>query len=214
MGTIVNGANGGFKGKAGSVIGSSWKGINYIKGLYKKRTKPASEAQLQQQAKFGLLMRFLLPIRKFINIGFGRKNMNKAVPGNVALQFNFAEGITGVYPDYVIDYSKIRISDGTLYGAGNVTVSYDQGDLTLNWDTAVNEDLENQLDDVLYVVGYHPEKDEFVTNPTRLTRADGTVTFPIPGHLQSGVLHIWYFMSDRKKLRVSKSSYLGELQLD
>ncbi len=214
MGTIVNGANGGFKGKAGSVIGSSWKGINYIKGLYKKRTKPSSEAQLQQQAKFTLLTRFLLPIQRFLSIGFGRKKMNKATPGNIALQFNLAEAVQGIYPDYVLDYSKIRISDGALYGAGNVTVSYDEGDVTLNWDTVVNEELGNQLDDVLYVVAYHPERDEFLTNPTRLTRADGTVTFAVPGYLQNGVLHVWYFMSDRTKKRVSKSSYLGELQLD
>lgn len=46
MGVIRRGVNGCFKGKAGSVIGSSWKSIDYIKGLYKKRTKPASEEQL------------------------------------------------------------------------------------------------------------------------------------------------------------------------
>ena len=68
MGTIVNGANGGFKGKAGSVIGSSWKSINYIKGLYKKRSKPASELQMMQQEKFRTLMRFLLPINMFLKI--------------------------------------------------------------------------------------------------------------------------------------------------
>lgn len=42
MGTIRQGANGSFRGKAGSVIGSSWKGIDYIKGLPKKRTKGAT----------------------------------------------------------------------------------------------------------------------------------------------------------------------------
>ncbi|ULT23564.1 hypothetical protein KUH03_30995 [Sphingobacterium sp. E70] len=38
MGTIVNGINGGVSGKTGSVIGSSWKSINYLKGLYKRAT--------------------------------------------------------------------------------------------------------------------------------------------------------------------------------
>lgn len=88
MGTIRNGANGGFKGKAGSVIGSSWKSIDYIKGLYKKRTKPATEEQLVQQAKFRTLMRFLLPITAFIRIGFGQKKEALMTAINVAFKEN------------------------------------------------------------------------------------------------------------------------------
>lgn len=48
METSRNGANGGFKGKAGSVICSCWKSIDYIKRPYQKRTKPAMEEQLIQ----------------------------------------------------------------------------------------------------------------------------------------------------------------------
>ncbi|MFB2118987.1 hypothetical protein [Parapedobacter sp. 2B3] len=37
MGIIKKGINGPFKGKAGSVVGSSWKKIDYIKGLQRKK---------------------------------------------------------------------------------------------------------------------------------------------------------------------------------
>lgn len=213
MGTIVNGANGGFKGKAGSIIGSSWKSINYIKGLYKKRSKPASEAQMMQQEKFKTLMRFLLPINFFLKIGFGRKNTEKLTPINAAFQFNLDQAITGIYPDYTLDYSKISISDGSLYGGGTVGVSYDAGDLTFTWSTDDSETFETFSDDMVYVLAYHPEKDEFISTPTPSTRAAGTVSFTVPEHLATGAVHTWLFLSNRSKTKVSKSVYLGEIQL-
>ena len=84
MGTIVNGINGGVSGKTGSVIGSSWKSINYLKGLYKKSNKPATEEQLINQAKFKLVMRFLLPITSYLQIGFGQKKADRQTPVNAA----------------------------------------------------------------------------------------------------------------------------------
>ncbi|MFD2557077.1 DUF6266 family protein [Sphingobacterium tabacisoli] len=213
MGTIVNGANGGFKGKAGSIIGSSWKSINYIKGLYKKRTKPLTEAQLIQQEKFKLLMRFLLPINFLIKIGFGRKGMDRQTPINAAFQFNLENVISGVYPDFELDYSKVSISTGTLYGGGTVGVSHDTGELTYVWSTEANELLETFADDLVYVLAYHAGQDEFVTSQVSSTRADGTVTFGLPEHLQTGSVHTWMFLSNRMKTRLSKSVYLGEVQL-
>ncbi len=39
MGTIRNGANGGFSGEAGSIIGSRWRDLNYSKGVPKVRSQ-------------------------------------------------------------------------------------------------------------------------------------------------------------------------------
>jgi len=36
MGSYSKGANGIFSGKVGSIIGSSWRSIDYLKGLPKK----------------------------------------------------------------------------------------------------------------------------------------------------------------------------------
>lgn len=52
MGTIRKGANGGFSGKAGSVVGSSWREVDYIRGMPKRSGKPATILQLEQTVKF------------------------------------------------------------------------------------------------------------------------------------------------------------------
>lgn len=43
MATYSKGANGTFSGKVGSVIGSNWRSIDYMKGLSKKNSKPSTE---------------------------------------------------------------------------------------------------------------------------------------------------------------------------
>ncbi len=214
MGIIINGANGGFSGKAGSVIGSSWKKIHYIKGLHKKRTKPYSEKQLDQQARFGLLMRFLMPIATFVKIGFSQKKADRLTPMNVALQYNIERAILGTYPDYTLDYAKISIAHGTLFGAGSVLTSYNAGHLTFTWDTMVSERLRKNADDLVHIVGYHPGKDDFLATPNVPRRADGTVTVDVPLYMQQGAIHSWIFLTDRSRKTVSRSSYLGELIVD
>ena len=213
MGTIRNGINGGFKGKAGSVIGSSWKSIEYIKGLYKKRTKPASEEQLMQQAKFTTVMRFLLPATPLVRIGFGQKKADKATAGNMALQANLQLALTGDYPDYALDYSKVRISDGFFLAGGAPTALVDAGNLEVTWDPTLSSLYDTREDDKVYILVYQPTIDEFLTAPEPPLRGDGSVSIALPNHFLGAAAHVWIFFADRKNVKVSKSSYLGELVL-
>src|SRR5690606_22736648 len=208
MGIIIDGANGGFSGKTGSVIGSSWKKIHYIKGLHKKRTKPYSQKQLDQQAKFGLLMRFLMPITTFVKIGFGQKKADRLTPVNVAFQYNVGRAIQGTYPDYTLDYAKISIASGTLFGVGSVSTLYDAGRFTVTWDPTGSVRLRKNADDLVHIVGYHPGRDEFLATPDVPTRADGTVTVDVPLYMQQGIIHSWIFLTHRSSKIVSRSSYL------
>ena len=52
MGKIKQGILGGFKGKVGTVIGSSWNGIAYMKGLPQSVRNPRTDAQVQQRNFF------------------------------------------------------------------------------------------------------------------------------------------------------------------
>jgi hypothetical protein len=52
MGKIKQGILGGFRGKVGTVIGASWNGIAYMRGLAQSHKNPKTAAQLQQRAFF------------------------------------------------------------------------------------------------------------------------------------------------------------------
>ena len=52
MGKIKQGILGGFKGKVGTVIGSSWNGIPYMRGLPQSQKDPKTAAQIAQRDFF------------------------------------------------------------------------------------------------------------------------------------------------------------------
>ena len=52
MGKIKQGILGGFKGKVGTVIGASWNGIAYMRGLPQSVRNPKTAAQEAQRAFF------------------------------------------------------------------------------------------------------------------------------------------------------------------
>ena len=61
MGTIKQGILGGFNGKVGTVIGSSWKGITYMKGIPNHTRNPRTEKQIAQRTKMEFARNFLQP---------------------------------------------------------------------------------------------------------------------------------------------------------
>ena len=52
MGKIKQGILGGFRGKVGTVIGASWNGISYMRGLAQSHKNPKTAAQMTQRAFF------------------------------------------------------------------------------------------------------------------------------------------------------------------
>ena len=138
MATINNGVIGRASGKVGAVIASSWKSINYLKGLPKKRTKGMSEEQLIQQDRFLKISKFLMPITPILQVGFGLSKTEKMTPTNVALQLNIAQAVSGTYPNFSLDYSKIEISTGSYLNGGGMEAAVDNGILSIYWDTILN----------------------------------------------------------------------------
>ncbi|RKE57174.1 DUF6266 family protein [Sphingobacterium detergens] len=213
MGTIRKGANGGFSGKAGSVIGASWKSIDYIRGLSKKSNKPATEEQLIQQARFYTIAKFIMPIAPFVQVGFSQINANTMTPTNAALQANIKTAVVGTYPNFVLDYAKVQISQGSLQPGGTVKAEVATGMLMISWTNKAIAIQNGQLDDLVYILLYHPELDEFLTAPEPPTRGLGTVDIELPEHFLGGKGQLWLFFADRKNKRISRTNYLGELDL-
>ena len=63
MAQFNQGVNGAFSGKVGSVIGSNWRDIDYMRGLPKKTSKEPTAKQLGVRARFTVLSQFLLLIK-------------------------------------------------------------------------------------------------------------------------------------------------------
>jgi hypothetical protein len=105
MATYENGVNGNFKGKVGSVIGSKWKSLNYIKGISnKKKIATPTEAQINQREKISLVGKFLRILNPVISLGFNQKE--NATSYNEATAYVFKNALNKSTSPCSIRYDK------------------------------------------------------------------------------------------------------------
>ena len=126
MGTISKGILGGFSGTVGTVVGGNWKGIDYIRSQSAKRTSNPTQAQLEQQAKFSIAIRFITSLSGLLAVSF-RKFAVRMTAANSAFAYLLKNAISGVYPGYAIDYSRVLVSRGDLPNADNPTATATAG---------------------------------------------------------------------------------------
>lgn len=209
MGTIRHGANGGFSGKAGSVVGSSWRKIDYIKGLPRKRTKAPTEKQLAQQAKFALAVEFLQPVKELLNMGFADYRRGKSTGYNIALRELIKYSIMGDYPDYEIDYSRVQISVGSLsQPPASSLESNAPARLKVSWDY-IEDALGSYQADEAVILLYNQQKKVHLVMRGQALRSEGELEIQLPGSFSGDELSVWLFFSNRELRKQSKSVYSG-----
>ena len=208
MGTIEKGYMGGFKGILGTAVGSKWKSKSVIKSRPPaKRTTPSTELQLQQQAKFKLLITFLKPIRTLLNLTLKKPAGGDMSGHNMAFSIN-KNAITGLYPAFSMDYSKVLLSQGSLENADAPSAaSTASGKLVFTWTD--NSDGENTLiSDTAFVAAYCEEKKRWVQKQQIATRNAGSCSLDVAAFSGKQVqTYIGFMSADRKK--ISDSIYTG-----
>jgi hypothetical protein len=145
MGRLINGPNGPFIGKAGSYIGYTINGVGYIKGIYKKRTKPPAEKEALCQKKFALAQRWLRAIIPFVKVGF--KGYNERFQGFVAAKSYLMKNAIRVEEgEIIIDPALVRISSGTLAMPEELSVKQEEpAAFRITWKASGSVDRYDQL---------------------------------------------------------------------
>lgn len=132
MARLRQGILGPVSGSVGTITGASWKDIDYIRS---KSTKPKGEpspAQLDNQYKFSAVISFVSTMTELLNETFA-KYATSMSPSNAAFSYNFENAITGVSPDFSIDYTNALISRGDLPNASSVTASITSRTVHFAW---------------------------------------------------------------------------------
>lgn len=208
MGTIRNGGNGAFSGKAGSFIGSNWRDINYIKGIPRISNKPKTQKQLEQQAKFALAVRFLRPVKMQVEEGFGKIKQGHTTSYNLALKQILNNAITGTYPDYEIDYPYAAFSQGPISGIADIVIVPEVEKLVMSWSTRVLK-ANSFLTDVVHVLVYEPASGDYVIGPPSIARGAQTADIEMPSDWAGKTVHVFVYCRTLEKKDVSDSVYAG-----
>jgi hypothetical protein len=118
-----------FRGKVGNVVGGKWRGVDFIKHKGPSTRNNNSDKQKDQQAKFYVAAKFVRQLSKLLKITY-KTQAYKMTAKNSATGYILQNAITGTYPSYEIEYSKVLISKGGLEPAMNPTVSVAAGTMT------------------------------------------------------------------------------------
>lgn len=208
MGTITQGINGAFSGKVGSIIGSSWKGVGYMRALPSKVANPKTAGQVDHRAKFAAIVRFMRALSAFLRIGFYSET-EKMSGFNAAVSYNYHHALTGTYPDFEIDYSKVLVSCGTLPGALNPTINLTTpSQLEFTWEDNSNGNPGLSTDRVL-LVAYDPNSGKAVTAVDGSTREEGSHLLTIPSMFKGKEVKCYIAFGNARELTVSNSQFVG-----
>jgi len=210
MATFLKGIHGAYSGKVGNVVGSRWREVDYVRSLGRPSNRPASEAQLQQRARFALAVAFLSPVKDLLNLGFSDKEQNAATGYNVALSHLLRSGITGDYPKVDIDYSKVQISRGSLAAPVGLTFTEESpGEAVISWEPLTNT-FNAFADDSVIALVYNKDK-AFFSIYEEATRQEGVLSLELPAAFSGDELEAWVFMGHRDGVRTSNSQYAGQI---
>lgn len=211
MGQIKQGILGGFSGKVGTVIGSNWKGISYMRAIAPNVKDARTAKQLAQREKFALTMSFLRSLQSYIRIGFKSYATHQSA-FNATMSYNLRNAIKGVSPDWSIDYSKVMVSRGSLVLPLNIQKVSNEGEIGISW--IDNSGVANALDtDFAMPLAYNAVKHEAVYDMTSSCRGDEGVSLEYPSNWAGDTVHVYLGFVSEDGYLVSDSVYVGEVQI-
>ena len=208
MGTIKKGVLGGFSGKVGTVVGASWKGIDYIRSLPASVKNPRTEGQVTQRTKFTVALGFLRPIISYLNVGF-KPYANRQSAYNAAMSYNVNNAVTGTFPDFEIDYPNVLVSRGSLLGAEDASATAAAGSITFAWtnNSGVNDAKET---DLAMPLAFNISKGQAVFKTNGAERSSEADVLTIPASWTGDDVEVYLGFVSKDGLLVASSVYLGQ----
>jgi hypothetical protein len=213
MGYLNEGILSGITGKVGTVVGGTWRGVDYIRSKGRvRRNRTSTENQQMQQSKFTMVASFIATMVKLVELGF-KEFAVKKTGRNCAVSYALTNAVTGQHPDWQLDYSRVRVSMGSQVPGADHPSSNSPAAGTLGFTWTDNSGTGKATeDDRAIVAAYCPEKRRTIYKVTDAKRSDEAATLQVPAF--SGlVVHCWLSFISVDKTRVSDSAYTGQLNV-
>jgi len=208
MAITSKGILGRYYGKVGEVVGSSWRGIHYVKSLPKRIKRATSEKILNQQAKFRVAVNFLTPLHEFIKNSYNDKKQFLMTANNNALGEVLRNAVIGNLPNIKIDYSKVVISKGKLPPLIKLSFVRQINKVDLKWGK-IGSYLTSVPDSPVKFVIYVESKNVFLQD-SGATRSSSEYSLSLESYEKGDKVVIWVLCTNKELTKFSNSVYLGE----
>lgn len=206
MATFKSTTFGKISGKYGDALATQSKatGKNYLR-VASEPTNPRTDKQVAHRAKFGFMNSVLVPFYPVFKKNFGG---NTGIRYAISLAYNNA--ITGEYPDFVLDLSKVKMSEGNLYTVTNTAIEKaETGKFKIDWDTTVLDGTDPNSQATC--VFFNEDTKQVYTCLANATLMEGTVTIDMPVIWNEANIHVWLYFVSADGLQKSNSQYIGSL---
>ena len=182
-----------------------------MRGLTTKKKGKSDPAQLEQQAKFSLMIKFLRPLGSLVSQTYDTSPA-EMTGINKAFSDNLKNAITGVYPAFAVDYSKVVLSQGILPDAESaIAASAVAGKLTFTWTD--NTGTGNALaTDMAFVAVYNEALKRWIFRQNTAARNAGTYTLDVPAFSGKPVQTYIGFISEDGS-SISTSLFTGQVNV-
>jgi hypothetical protein len=208
MATFNSTTFGKISGKYGDALATQSKatGKNYLR-VASVPSNPRTEKQVAHRAKFGYINSVLRPFYPIFKTNFGG---NQGI--RYAINRAFKEALTGEYPDYAIDYSKLIFAEGAIYTVHSVSAEKTAaGKVKVDWDTTMLAGTHSTA--LVSFVFYNEATNQAYTFESNVMHAAGTTTVDIPAIWNGATIHCWLYFSADNRTAFSNSQYINSLQL-
>jgi hypothetical protein len=195
-----------FSGKVGTVIGSSRKGVPYMKSIHKNRTKKISKKEKANRQRFKMAQEWLTPLVDFVRLGF--KGYSQTVEGFIAAKSYLMKNAMDA--DGNIDPARMQVSFGSLSNSDNIKVkATPEGHLQFTWDTGPVK--EGFARDQIIVLAYNIKKNAAFWNLAGEFRETGSDILKL-SYPKGYSCHVYLAFVASDRSRQSHSAYLGEVK--
>ncbi|MBB5437882.1 hypothetical protein HDC92_001556 [Pedobacter sp. AK017] len=209
MGHLTGGPYYDLIGRTGNNVGRRRKGKNVFSMRPAKSNKPPSALQLAQRNRFGLVTSWLSRIGDLIDAGF-LVHPEEESDMNAAVSYHLKNAVTGVSPNFTMDYPKVMFSRGKVgeaYRAEvNITVA---ARLDYVW-LAGTPTKYNKPTDMATVMVYCPALDKFVTLQNAAARSALLFNLLLPGNFSGEEVHAYIGFTSADGKVAGSSVYVGE----
>ena len=211
MAKVINGVNGGFTGKVGTVTGYTRNGGSFMRTRTRRKDNVKSEKRMAQQQKIKVCNEFTKP---FSGSGF----FNTSFPANGATSTGYNRATSAIMnqaivqsPEPALSYPLVLVSRGMLPSAVNASALVNaDGDIVFNWTDNTGTGTAKKDDKVL-MVAYFPGSKEAVYKISKATRKDGTATLEM--NLKKGNAETYIGFVSADETNAADSVYTGSIAI-
>ncbi|SMC54131.1 DUF6266 family protein [Pedobacter nyackensis] len=208
MGIIRNGFGGNISGKVGNIVFYTLNGKQVARTIGKITANP-TVPQLQCRQGMAVINIFIKHVAAFINVGFQllAKGTTRT-PNNMAVAYNKRNALQGTYPNVVIAYDKVLVTQGSMWGAIEPSVEMTLQGLDFSWSCPASVTWPRVNDQVMVLV-YFPVIKKVVYILSGDWRSNCATSLALQSNLLNEYMEVYISFIAENRKNIANSTYLG-----